>query len=99
MLIVHQGTLWRVIRIARIFGRRCLLGRHPLVHELVDGRDLVLAKVIAAQVTLHFFEVVDDVCDVLLLEVLFGVLGQHLHVEVIEDLLRLYLWLLRVLTS
>ena len=88
MLVKHHRILLSgcVVRIARIFAR-CCLSWHPLVDELVYGRDLILAEVIAAQVTLHFFEVVDDVGDVLLLEVLFGVLGQHLHVEVVEDLL------------
>ena len=89
MLIKHHRTLrsgCSVRSTVYVFARSCL-SWHSLVDELVYGRDLILAKVIAAQVTLNFFEVVDDVGDVLLLEVFFGVLGQNLHVEVIEDLL------------
>jgi hypothetical protein len=57
------------------------------VDKVVDRRDLIVAEVAPAEVSLDFFEVVDDISDVLVSQVFLGVLGQDFQVEIVEDLL------------
>ena len=73
--------------------KRRLCHRQLLVDEVIDGCDLILAEIAAAKITLHLFEIVDDVGDVLLLQVLFWVFGEYLRVEVVEHFFRFYFWL------
>ena len=66
------------------------------MHRL-ERLQVLLAEVAATQIRLYLFQVSDDLCNALVSQVLFRILGQHLDLKVIEYLFDLYLWFLALL--
>ena len=66
---------------------------------MIDVSDLVSTEIVSLQVALDLFEIDKHFRDTVTLEVFFRVLWKHFQMEVIEDLLRLDLWLSAFLCS
>ena len=59
------------------------------MYKMLDRCDLVGAKVVTTQITLHLLQLVEYLSDVVRAQILLGIFWQYLQVQVIEHLLGL----------
>ena len=71
----------------------------PSVCKMIDVSDLVSTEIVSLQVALDLLKIDEHFRDTVALEVFFRVLRKHFQMEIIEDLLRLDLWLSACLFS